>query len=461
MHATRSGSKARWLSATGIAAVVAFVVPQAAASAGVTNPDLDQTFGTAGRAATTFPGAAGAVDLAFTRGRILVAGTVGTQHGNDKIALARYGPNGHLDTAFGNQGRAIVAFKDHDVQADALLAFSSGRFVVGATLDPNGPGEATFALVGFKQNGTLDTGFGDGGRAVADLPSGSWFLSSLTRQVDGNLLAAGWRAKGVVSNFALVRFMPNGSLDGSYGTGGHVVIGFPAGPGIRTESAANGLTLDVAGRAVAVGWTTSDDCHFRWALARFQPNGTLDTSFGGGDGKVTTEFANNDARASAVAFGDDNTLTVVGTNHSVGCGGEAQPTTGTAAVARYLSGGALDSTFGGDGRVSTTFLRTKNSAPVYRDFTLEEGGQIAATGAADVPKENRSLVIVGEYLRDGSLNTTFSGDGRASARGPYAHSSARGLFEDPNGRPTVAGASSGPGNPSLFLVERFKASGAG
>ena len=461
MRATRSLSNSpRPLRLAAVAAAVMVLVLPGTGRAGTANPDLDPTFGDAGRALTGFTHYAGASDVALVSGgRILAAGTRIFDH--FKLALARYRPNGDLDTTFGDNGRVVVGFPGHDLEAGALAVLPSGRFVVGGTLDSQRPRQpATFALVGFLANGDLDAGFGNGGRVAAHLPPGRWNLSSLVRQADGRLLAVGWRQRPVVSRFAAVRFLPDGSIDRTFGNDGHLTTAFPedADP-TKDRSVANDVALDVHGRAVVVGWETNDGCRFRWAIARYLPNGDLDRSFGR-DGRVTTEFAQNNARASAVEIGDDDRITVAGSNDFLSCQ-SPQVHFGTAAVARYLPGGRLDSSFGGDGKVSTRFLGSRKTTPVYYDLALDEGGQIAATGNAVRPAHNDVLVIVGGYLRDGSLNTAFSDDGRATDEGPREYALASALFVDPNGRPIVAGTDGGVGNDGRFMIDGFVAPGAG
>jgi uncharacterized delta-60 repeat protein len=218
----------------------------------------------------------------------------------------------------------------------------------------------------------------------------------------------------------------------------------------------NGLAIDVEDRIVAVGWTSHDSCHYRWALARYRADGGLDATFGG-DGRVVTAFGHNDSRAEAVEVGDDNKISVAGSDTARGCGINPPPDTGSAALARYRSNGKLDATFGGDGRVTTAFIGSERSNAHYEDLRLMEGGFIAATGSAHNTADNVFVVTVGEYVRSGRLNDAFSGDGKAKARGPYDVALGRGIVVDPDGRPVVAGSTFGPRHQSRFLVARFRA----
>jgi uncharacterized delta-60 repeat protein len=440
---------------------LALVALQAVLGRAVANPDLDTTFGGDGEVTTTFPGPSGASSVAFTSRGILVAGVSSPSGAPAQIALARYRDDGSLDKTFGTNGRVVTGFAAGQVTTADLLVLPSARFVVGATVESGS--SARFALARYRPDGSLDHTFGSSGKVVADLGLGAWFLRDVVRQPNGKLVAGGLRITtgaggGQFGRFALARFLLDGSVDRAYGDHGHVITAFRTGTqGNDPDSGVNGLAMDVQSRTVAAGWTSADSCHYRWALARYLPGGGLDTSFGG-DGRVVTAFRHNDSRATAVAIGDDDRITVAGSTTARGCGAGPPPDRGRAAVARYRTSGRLDRSFGGgDGRVATAFLGSEKAAAHYDDMRLMEGGFVAATGSARDTANRRFIVIVGEYVRSGALNPAFSGDGRAKARGPYDVAVGSGITLDPDGRPIVAGSTFGPSHLSRFLVARFLA----
>ncbi len=450
--------------------IAAFVVLALAthASAGASS-DLDPTFGENGSVMTAFVGHSGARAVEMVGTRILVAGLVtGTRRG---IAVARYLQNGHLDPAFGDGGKVVHRFFGGDFFPTAMAELPSGRFVVGGAFDRKGPPEfaTVFALARFERDGRVDESFGRRGLVLADLGPGSWWLSSLIRQADGKLVAAGSRTRltgggsrmdSSQTDSVVARFNGNGSLDTGYGDGGRVVTPFDWTPGERGQSVFSGLALDVAGRVIAAGAVDRFGCDLRWIVARYATSGDLDPSFGG-DGKVVTGFgAVNGGGLSSVEVGDDDTITVAGNFRVDPCGDDPQP--GYGAVGRYLPDGHLDRAFAGDGKVFARFQGPEGSAAFFNDMTLEEGGQIATVGSVVDPSQFLGRVIVAKYLRDGSLNAAFSGDGRASATSPLGYGDGYAMFEDVDGRPVVVGdAYDAVSNKLRFLVMRFKASGAG
>ena len=107
-------------------------------------------------------------------------------------------------------------------------------------------------------------------------------------------------------DFALARYNPNGALDATFGTGGKVTTDF-AGDTDRAFAVA----LQTDGRIVAAGETTTGYRGEDFALARYNPNGALDATFGEG-GQVTTDFAGDTDRAFAVALQTDGKIVAAG-----------------------------------------------------------------------------------------------------------------------------------------------------
>src|SRR4051794_34623936 len=287
---------------------------------------LDPEFGSGGIVRTgfghrcSFAGASGIV--VDSSGRIVVAGgSCGIDRGHEHkhIALARYLPDGHLDKGFGTGGKVTtergVAF--------AVAIDPSGRIVIA------GRSHRRFALVRYRANGGLDLAFGAGGMVT----DGSAYPSGLAIDHSGAISVAGVHTHRAT----LARYEPNGSLDPTFGTGGIVT----------TRTGQSAVAIDPSGRIVVAG-TAASSGGTAFALARYDPSGNLDPSFGSG-GEVTSTFAERYAAAHALAVDFGGRLVVAG---SVGSGapGESQ-----FAVARYKPDGSLDPSFGSGGEVTTGF----------------------------------------------------------------------------------------------------------
>jgi uncharacterized delta-60 repeat protein len=167
-----------------------------------------------------------------------------------------------------------------------------------------------FALARYNSDGTLDASFGTGGRVTTDFAGPNDQAESVVVQPDGRIVVAG--AAGPFINrgfdFALARYNSNGTLDTSFGTSGKVTTDFAGADDVPTEPSAIALQGD--GKIVVVGQTTVGGLS-NFALASFNSNGTLDTSFGT-SGKVTTDFAGANDVPFSVAVQPDGNIVLAG-----------------------------------------------------------------------------------------------------------------------------------------------------
>src|SRR5437773_2372880 len=202
---------------------------------------------------------------------------------------------GALDPSFGAGGMASFQFYGvSETSADAVLVQSDGKIVpVGwsQSLESGGM-PATFALARLNPDGSPDAGFGAGGGVTE--PLGEAHAAVL--QPDGKIVAAG-------NGLILARYNPDGSLDAGFGSGGIVTTAF-AGP-----SSANAVALQPDGMIVTAGTVFVGLGDF--ALARYNPDGTLDPGFGAG-GQATTDFAGGDDAAFAVLLQPDGRVVAGG-----------------------------------------------------------------------------------------------------------------------------------------------------
>ncbi len=299
------------------------------------------------------------------------------------FALARFNPNGSLDTTFSGDGRQTADLGDIDI-AGATRVQGDGKIVVVGDVTQLPSGAPDFALARFNPNGSLDTTFSGDGKQTTDFGSSGDRAHGVAIQADGKIVAAGETLGGSGFDFALARYNPNGSPDTSF-----------SGDGKQTtdsggSEAASGVKLQSDGKIVAVGGDDSD-----FALTRYNPNGSLDTTFSG-DGKQTTDFGGSDG-ARAVALQADGKIVAVGI-----AGGNGS----SFAVARYNPNGTLDPTFSGDGKQTTSFGGYLDGA---KAVALQGDGKIVAVGHAGAANGDFALT---RYNPNGSLDTTFSGDGK-------------------------------------------------
>ncbi|MFE4716142.1 calcium-binding protein [Streptomyces sp. NPDC056728] len=345
----------RTLGRTGAAAATGLALVLTAPGAALAAPgDLDPGFDGDGKVVTDFGGYDESRDMALQAdGKIVTVGLNNPpQGGAADFTLARYNTNGSLDTSFDGDGLVLtdVSGGDEDI-ANGVAVQPDGKIVVvGRSVDPVSGGNR-FTVVRYNSNGSLDTGFDGDGIALTDFGTGVQEAYAVTVQANGAIVAVGESGP----NVALARYNTDGSLDTSFDGDGRVTTPF------ATADVAGGLKVQPDGKLVVSG--TSD---FDFALARYNPDGTLDSGFDG-DGKVTTSFGAGTLDGSSdLALQPDGKIVAAGISQA------------DFAVARYNVDGSLDSGFGTGGKVTTdVYLGFFDSASAV---ALQSDGKIVVSG---------------------------------------------------------------------------------
>lgn len=355
-------------------------------------------------------------------GKILVSGESqnGTVEGDYNILLLRYNPDGSLDTGFGSGGIVIRPVSTYWDLSGSVLVQPDGKIVVGG----NGWTGSTFDFVALRYNadGTPDNSFGAGGMAffpVGPSQDNAW---DCALQTDGKILLTGPVHNGANYDFGLARLNPDGSLDAGFGNGGKVVT--PMGPG---DDFSWSSALQSDGKILTTGRSSGGGPSVV-ALARYYPNGTLDDTFGSG-GKVTTSIGGVADRGRIVLVQADGKILVGGQSTigasddflvlrynadgspdpSFGANGVVTTPVGTGedilwdlilqpngkviaagygispisgydfALVRYNSNGSLDPTFGVNG---ISFMPVSLGSDFGISAALQSDGKIVMTGAS-------------------------------------------------------------------------------
>lgn len=318
---------------------------------------LDPSFGTGGTVTTLIGGQSFAYAVVTQAdGKLNVVGETGAPNG---IAVARYNADGSLDTSFG--GGAVTTSIGVVAAGFSAVLQSDGKLVVaGAAL----MGSLSFALVRYNDDGTLDTSFG-GGTGIVLTPIGSLASGhAVALQADGKIVVAGLADIASAQNFAIVRYNIDGSLDSSFGTGGIVTTS------IGDFSNATGVALQANDKIIVTGNAFSVGID-QFAVARYNVDGMLDLSFGGGTGIVTTAIGSI-AQAAGVAIQQDEKIAVAG--FATVSGVEQF------AVALYNTDGTLDTTFNPSGTPPGTVTTTMGSFAQGKGIALQSDGKIVVGG---------------------------------------------------------------------------------
>jgi uncharacterized delta-60 repeat protein len=302
-----------------------------------------------------------------------------------------------------------------------------GAFLVAAVLGASvvAAAFATAAPSALAAPGDLDTSFSGDGKVRTNFTAVADYASGVAIQADGKIVAAGYASFGYPTDarFALARYNRNGTLDTTFSGDGKVRTDFSAG-----DDWARAVAIQADGKIVAVG-TANGGAEF--ALARYNANGSLDTTFGG-DGKVRTNFTAVSDGATGVAIQADGKIVAAGNANG---GAES-------ALARYNPDGTLDTTFGGDGKVRTNFAQRTDAVAIQAD------GKIVAAGRANG-------FALARFNPNGSLDTSFGGAGQVTTSFAPSYAEARGVAIQADGKIVAAGTSSELTQPSGVKDTRF------
>jgi uncharacterized delta-60 repeat protein len=402
---------------------------------------LDPTFGGKGYVITGLGGnddEAAAVAVQ-SDGKIVVAGSANPGTTGYDFALTRYNTDGNLDPTFGVSGTVLTDFAGGDDHAQAIVIQSDGKIVVGG-YSYEGPATGfDFALARYKADGSLDTTFGQGGKVVTNFVGGSSDeIQALAIQTDGKLLATGYSNGGGTGNdFALARYNTDGSLDTTFASGGKTTFNFLG----ASDDRANAIAIQADGKIVLAG-TTSRKFSYDFALLRYNTDGSLDTTFGL-SGKVTTDFAGQYDAAQAVVIQSDGKIVA---------GGVASGIFPFFGLARYNANGSLDTTFGGTGMVMTSFAVGSSSS--IGGLALESDGKLVAVGSTNPSGISTDLALA-RYNTDGTLDSTFGTNGQTTTdiAGNTDQANATALQSD--GKIVVAGYTTNAAAANEFLVARY------
>ena len=363
------------------------------------NPDgsLDNSFDGDGKVTTPLPNMnqAHSVDI-LPNGKIVAAGTTHVEGIGAVFAVLRYTDAGSLDSSFDGDGIATTDVLSGNYDEAFSVATQTDSKIVVAGRASTTSGQFDFAIVRYNADGSLDTGFDGDGKATTAIGPSEDDAWSVAIQPDGKIVAAGTsstNSTGINFDFAVVRYNTNGTLDTSFDNDGKVST--PVG---ESQDYANAVLIQADGKIVTSG-SSFDGAKFSFASVRYNPNGTLDTSFDL-DGKVITSLGQNFDEAHSAAIQPDGRIVVAGATWGW--------FDSDFAIARYNSNGSLDSTFNGDGWVSTDFgIFDGNSLAAV---ALQPDGKIVTVGTAAFN------VVVARYQADGSPDPTLGGTGKVVIR---------------------------------------------
>jgi len=347
---------------------------------------LDKSFGKNGFVRTSLSGngntmfASNRKSFVTPDNKILVVGEF-----NAEVMITRMFAVGGIDSSYGSNG-----FSDHvNIQQPTAAIQPDGKIIVAGS---NGKVNEDFILARFNTNGSLDKSFGNGGVIITDLGSDDDIPYAVVVQNNGRIIAAGQSFVNGVSQFALIRYNPNGTTDMSFGKKGIVFTNF------GNTSSINALALNPNGKIIAVG-NYFNGSNGDFAIAQYNSDGTLDPSFNG-TGEVVADFGNSDNAVSA-AIQKDGMIVVGGYYVDASYNSHFE-------IARFQASGSLDVSFNGSGYTTTDF---GNSQDYLAAIAIQSNGGIVAGGYTyDV--NGISDLALARFTSQGAIDNNFGNAGR-------------------------------------------------
>lgn len=367
-------------------------------------------------------------------GKIVAGGNTATTNPTTQFfELARYSADGNLDTTFGSGGLVTAFTGGYESQFSDLAIQSDGKIVAVGINVPvlNDP---NFGLVRYNTDGTLDSTFGSGGLIDINIGTNPTYdgANAIALQPDGKLLVAGYSQPQSAgdSDFVIARFLPDGTLDSTFNSNGRRWIDFSAAQDYASE-----LVFDPVTSKIIVAGYTDDATGTHCALARLNMNGTLDTTFGT-MGKVIILFGSNEASPTRLRLQADGTLLMYG-----GIWDNVNPS--GAFLARLTTIGSLDLSFGSGGWVT-------NPQVDLADFDIQADGKIVVAMTI-----YNGAILLQRCLQDGSPDVSFGNGGYLIFQNTtqvFAYT----LYLQPNGKMVVGGdVANQDATDSDFLLMRF------
>ncbi len=377
-------------------------------------------------------------DLAIQdNGKIIAAGSCDISTANPCYIVARFKGDGSLDTTFASNGVVKTPFTGDHTYVSAVTLQTDGKIVLAGTSGNEGNSKIT--VVRYTADGLLDSTFGSNGIVTtAVFPDTHNWGGDLTIQPDGKILVAGTVHNSTDYDFVLLRYSINGTMDNSFGSSGVKVYDLAGGD----WDFGYALKLQQNGKIIVAGRSGNNADNYDFALARFNDDGTPDSSFGT-NGAVVTHLTDGYDRISRLALQPDGKILAVGTRND-----------SELVLARYKPTGSLDEGFGSKGVVFSDF------GQIGHDVILQESGNILVSGAKGGDGFDDLTAVVVRFTPSGNLDSNFGDDGLyVNSFGGVLGNAGQGLALQHNGRIITTGymniGTEAEPNLDIFIIRLF------
>ncbi|WP_415327725.1 T9SS type A sorting domain-containing protein [Chryseobacterium sp. MMS23-Vi53] len=323
---------------------------------------------------------------------------IGTYNMDRTFKFFRFNSSNQLDTTFGSSGSTSINFGGEDVVLYDMKIGADGKIVaVGYWEDTNSINRKDFIVVRLNANGTLDTTFNGTGKVTVAFGSNEDVAHAVAIQNDGKILVAGHSFTGSYRDIAIARINVDGTLDSTFGTNGKVTTDLAG-----NNDEATCIAINTDGK-FAVGSFTygagSSTISSDFGIAKYNANGSLDTSFSS-DGKHVVVIGVNNDKPESIVFQSNGKILI---------GGSAFMSSGRDdfAIVRMNTNGTLDTSFNTDGIFTTPLGSSDDTA---RSMKLLSDGKILLAGT--VASGSYTDIGLIRVTSAGNLDTTFGTNGK-------------------------------------------------
>jgi uncharacterized delta-60 repeat protein len=407
-----------------------------------------------GSSGNTFTPAIGVLDTSFNSPYGFIIQPIGSSHDMGKslaiqpdgkillggscsgdFCIARFDSNGTLDTSFGDSGKVIQPIGSANDSGNSLAIQPDGKILLGGYCFRS-VSSYDFCIARFNSNGTLDNSFGSSGIIIQLIGSG-WDLGfSLAIQPDGKILLGGHVDRGISWDFSIARFNSDGTLDTSFGDSGKVIRRIGSSLGY-----VHSLAIQPDGKILLGGYCRISGNH-DFCIARFNSDGTLDNSFGFPNGYIIQPIGSSDDYGQSLAIQPDGKI-LLGSHCNNGSNFDF-------CIARFNSDGTLDTSFGTGGKV----IQDIGSSDDYgQSLAIQPDGKILLGGYCS--NGSNFDFCIARFNSDGSLNTSFGTGGKIIQPIGSGDDKGLSLAIQPDGKILLGGYCSNGSNDD-FCIARFK-----
>ena len=366
-------------------------------------------------------------------GKIVVSGATGISS-SINTGVSRYNTDGTIDTTFGTNGKVSFSSGTGTKSYIYDMALQTDGKIVMAGYRWDGS-QGDFLMARVNANGTLDNTFGVNGVAVFD-DANSEVAESFAINADGSFIVSGY----VNDNYTLLKVKNNGTIDTAFGTNGWVTTPFK---GLSASS--KSTSINAAGRIIVGGMGVGSG-QSEFVMAAYNPDGTLDNTFGQA-GRINFHIGyDNDFGLKVLQL--ENGKIVFGGHSYVG----STPLRYELAVVRLNANGSFDNSFGENGIFKSRFFIDGRS--YLSDMVVQADGKLLVTGPANVNnEENYGLLRITE---NGQLDTTFGVDRQVIQKIDNTYAISKNIALQTDGKIVVSGdATPFGGGKTQFFIARY------